>query len=143
MNKKGATVQQIFIASILFITMFVGMIITYGEFIVEYDLTPNDLYFGNESPDESSIAQAYNISKDITSKFQESKGDQSNLDTSIVGGLNSIKLALKMFDLVKKIINHIAIVLSIPIWIVNAALFGILITITLAVVAAFLGRRTD
>src|SRR3990167_747212 len=141
-----ATVQQFMIASIIFVTVFAGLIIVYsGEdgFTDVYGLTAADRYFGADQRNTSQIEQAYNISKDITSKFDSSKSDQSNLDTSIVGGLNAIKQTVGMFDIVKKVINSIDIMIGIPTWLLNAILFAVLITVSLAVISAFLGRRTD
>lgn len=138
-----ATLQQVMIGGLLFITVFTGLIITFTDFVTTYDLTPDENYFTSNYQNATDIEQIYNLTKEMQSKSEEHKGDQENLDTSVIGSLNAIKKVINIFDLVKKSINFIAITLHFPIWMVNSILAGILITVVLAVYAAFLGRRTD
>lgn len=138
-----ANVLQVMIASLLFITVFGGLVITHTDFAETYEFENNEDYFGEGSGNAEDVDLAYNLSREISSKFREDASDESNLDTSVVGGLNAIRLGLDIVDVVKKTLNFIALRLQIPAWIVNASLFVVIMGTTLAIIAAFLGRRTS
>ena len=142
-----ASLQKILIGGILFIAMFAGLISMYGMIHQQYEgetyyneMARDANYWNTTGINESN--ETYDVARKITSKLNETASDTSNLDVNVVGAITAGKLIFSMFDLVKEVINFVAITLQIPTWITAAVLAVFLIIATLAVIEIITGRNT-
>lgn len=121
-------------------TIFLLLILVYEENADKYNLSRNQFYFNNDTNSTSQIDQAYNLSREIAGTLDQSRSDQSNLDTSVVTAYNLQDTVFDYFELPNKIITIIAISLGIPKWIL-LSFTGLIITILVIIITnAILGR---
>lgn len=138
-----ATIQQVLVASGLFIFIMVGSVLAFTEFHREYGFTPDSNYFGNATNSTQDIDEIENITLQVQERFDDSDVSQSNLDTSVTGGLNAIKKVGGMNKIVMRLVNVSLKTLGIPTWMQILGTSLLFITITLAILSAFLGRVTE
>ena len=131
------------IGMLIFFTVFAGLVFIVIDTAPHYDINPDNKYFGNDSGTTKRIGNIYNLSKDIQDKSDKDALEQSTLDAVIANSFNGIRLVGNVFAFSTDIINTIAVALEIPSLLLMAIMAAILITISLAIYAAVLGRRTD
>ena len=133
-----ASIQEIMLSGLVFIALFVGATWVFSDVLGTYN---QDIQAGYLDGGTDELNATYDLSNSLAKELQESDAARDNLDVSILGGYKALKQMFGMFKLVDKIINAITLTLHIPYIVTWTILIGISLTITIAIIAALLGRQ--
>lgn len=133
-------ILNLLIAILLFSSLFIGIMHIYGDLVnhypEHYENNEAQTYYGEVY---QQINESFDLSQSMTDKLQNQTSTETTAwDSAVLGATSTLRLVWNSFNLANKMLQAVALELSLPVWVVKTIMAVILLVIVISIASAIL-----